>query len=61
MLGKVATTDAGMTPNQAPQAGYEAPKLQVLGSVAELTQACKRLGGSDFFILRGSQLVCSSG
>jgi hypothetical protein len=35
----------------------------VLGSVAELTQrggCSKRLGGSDFFIFRGGDLVCGS-
>jgi hypothetical protein len=52
-----------MTPESAPSQGYEAPQLVVLGTVAELTQAScgKRLGGSDFFIFRGTQLVCSSG
>lgn len=52
-----------MTPQAGLSQGYEAPKLVVLGTVAELTQAScgKRLGGSDFFIFRGSQLVCSSG
>jgi len=55
--------DGGMTPESAPSQGYEAPQLVVLGTVAELTQAScgKRLGGSDFFIFRGTQLVCSSG
>jgi hypothetical protein len=42
---------------------YEPPSLCVLGSVAELTQACtgKRLGRSDTFIFRGTSIVCSSG
>jgi hypothetical protein len=42
---------------------YEPPSLSVLGSVAELTQACtgKRLGGSDLFIFRGTSIVCTSG
>ena len=40
---------------------YEAPEVRDLGAVAELTQRCKRLGGSDFFIFRGVSLTCTSG
>jgi hypothetical protein len=52
-----------MRPEERLAQGYEAPKLVVLGTVAELTQgSCgKRLGGSDFLIFRGSSLVCTSG
>ena len=52
-----------MGPEARSTQGYEAPKLVVLGTVAELTQgSCgKRLGGSDFFIFKGTSLVCTSG
>jgi hypothetical protein len=50
-----------MMPRDNSPPEYEPPELEELGSVAELTQACKRLGGSDLFIFRGSQIVCSSG
>ena len=52
-----------MTPDGTSKPGYEAPKLVVLGTVAELTQiSCgKKLGGSDFIIFQGSHLVCTSG
>jgi hypothetical protein len=41
---------------------YEPPEVQVLGSVAELTQACfKRFGLGDAFLFRGAGLVCGSG
>jgi hypothetical protein len=40
---------------------YEAPRLTVLGSVAELTLWCdKQLGGSDGFTFMGSPISCTS-
>ena len=46
--------------SQSAQA-YEAPKLHVLGSVAQLTLGCdKRLGGSDGFTFMGQPVSCSS-
>jgi hypothetical protein len=52
-----------MRPEGTPSPGYEAPRLVVLGTVAELTQiSCgKKVGGTDFVIFQGSHLVCSSG
>ena len=46
--------------SQSAQA-YEAPQLNVLGSVAQLTLVCdKRLGGSDGFTFMGQSISCSS-
>jgi len=44
-------------------AAYQAPSLQVLGAVAELTQQfpCdKKLNGSDGFTFMGQPIVCRS-
>jgi hypothetical protein len=45
---------------EGPEA-YEAPRLTVLGSVAELTLGCdKHLGGSDGFTFMGAAISCAS-
>lgn len=41
--------------------GYEAPRMELLGTVQELTAACdKTFGSSDSYTFMGQSIVCTS-
>jgi hypothetical protein len=53
--------DVDMEQSAEGTAVYEPPRLEVLGSVAELTLYCdKQLGGSDGFTFMGASISCAS-